>query len=72
MPKEDMIELEGIILKYMRDAKFQVELENDCKILATLSGKLRTNYIRVLPGDHVRVRVSPYDVTRGIVVWRYK
>ena len=70
MSKQDMIEIEGIVAEALPNATFRVELENGHKILAHISGKLRTNYIRILPGDKVTVEMSPYDLTRGRITWR--
>ena len=84
MSKEDVIELEGTVvetlpnttfkveLEKLPNAMFQVELENGHQILAHISGKLRINYIKILPGDKVKVEVSPYDLTRGRITWRAK
>ncbi|WDC83152.1 translation initiation factor IF-1 [Caloramator sp. mosi_1] len=72
MAKEDVIELQGTVIEALPNAMFQVELENGHKILAHISGKLRMNFIRILPGDKVTVEVSPYDLTRGRIIWRGK
>ena len=72
MPKDDVIEFEGVVVEALPNATFRVELENGHKILAHISGKLRTNYIRILPGDKVTVEMSPYDLTRGRITWRAK
>ncbi|MDR1631106.1 MAG: translation initiation factor IF-1 [Oscillospiraceae bacterium] len=72
MSKQDMIEVEGTVVEALPNANFKVELENGAQILATISGKLRMNYIRILPGDKVTVEVSPYDLTRGRITWRTK
>ena len=72
MSKDDMIEVEGTVLEALPNTTFQVELENGHKILAHISGKLRMNYIRILPGDKVTVEMSPYDLTRGRITWRSK
>ena len=72
MSKQDMIEIEGIVAEALPNATFRVELENGHKILAHISGKLRTNYIRILPGDKVTVELSPYDLKRGRITYRYK
>ena len=72
MSKQDVIEVEGTVLESYPNAMFQVELPNGHKILARISGKLRMNYIRVLPGDKVKVELSPYDLTRGRITWRGK
>ena len=72
MSKQDMLELEGVVVEALPNAIFQVELKNGHKILAHISGKLRMNYIRILPGDKVTVEVSPYDLTKGRITWRSK
>lgn len=72
MSKQDMIEIEGTVVEALPNATFQVELKNGHKILAHISGKLRMNYIRILPGDTVTVEMSPYDLTRGRITWRSK
>ena len=72
MAKQDVIELEGTVLDTLPNAMFKVELENDHEILAHVSGKIRMNYIRLLPGDKVTVEMSPYDLTRGRITYRYK
>ncbi|NLM73542.1 MAG: translation initiation factor IF-1 [Clostridiaceae bacterium] len=72
MSKEDVIELEGTVLEALPNANFRVQLENGHKILAHISGKLRMNYIRILPGDKVTVEMSTYDLSRGRITWRGK
>ena len=72
MSKEDVIEVEGKIVEALPNAMFQVELENGHKVLAHISGKLRMNFIRILPGDKVTIELSPYDLTRGRITWRAK
>ena len=72
MSKDDVIEMQGIVLEALPNAMFQVELENGHKILAHISGKLRMNFIRILPGDKVTVELSPYDLTSGRITWRAK
>ena len=72
MSKADVIEIEGVVIEKLPNAFFQVELENGHKGLATISGKLRMNYIRILQGDKVTVQMSPYDLTRGRITWRSK
>ena len=72
MAKDDVIELEGTVVEALPNAMFQVELPNGHKILAHFSGKLRLNFIRILPGDKVTVQMSPYDLTRGRITWRSK
>ncbi|ERT57545.1 translation initiation factor IF-1 [Peptoniphilus koenoeneniae] len=72
MAKEDVIEVEGKVIDALPNTNFKVELENGHVILAHISGKLRMNYIRILPGDKVTVELSPYDLTRGRITWRNK
>ena len=72
MSKNDVIEVEGTVTDTYPNATFEVELENGHKILAHISGKLRMNYIRILPGDKVTVELSPYDLTKGRITWREK
>ena len=72
LSKEDVIEVNGKILEALPNATFQVELENGHKILAHVGGKLRMNFIRILPGDKVTVEMSPYDLTKGRITWRAK
>ncbi|MDT8369196.1 MAG: translation initiation factor IF-1 [Longimicrobiales bacterium] len=72
MAKEENIEIEGTISEVLPNATFRVELENGHEVLAHLSGKMRQNYIRVLEGDRVKCELSPYDLTRGRVTYRYK
>ena len=72
MSKEDIIELEGVVLEAMPNAMFKVEMQGGHQILAHISGKLRMNYIRILPGDKVTVEMSPYDLTKGRITWRSK
>ena len=72
MAKDDVLELEGTVVEALPNAVFQVELENGHKILAHISGKLRMNFIRILPGDKVTVEMSPYDLTKGRITWRSK
>ena len=72
MAKQDVIELEGTVLDTLPNAMFKVELENGHEILAHVSGKIRMNYIRILPGDKVTVEMSPYDFSRGRITYRYK
>ena len=72
MARADMLEVEGKVTDALPNATFEVELQNGHKILAHLSGKLRMNYIRVLPGDNVKVEMSPYDLTKGRITWRSK
>ena len=72
MSKSDVIEVEGTVVEKLPSAMFQVELDNGHKIVAHLSGKLRMNFIRIIPGDKVLVEMSPYDLTKGRIVWRDK
>ena len=72
MSKDDVIEIEGTVVESLPNAMFQVELANGHKILAHISGKLRMNFIRILPGDKVTVEMSPYDLTKGRITWRSK
>ncbi len=70
MAKEDLIEVEGVIKEALPNAMFQVELENGHRVLAHISGKMRVHFIRLLPGDKVKVELSPYDLTRGRITYR--
>ena len=72
MSKSDVIEVEGIVTDTFPNASFEVELENGHKVLAHISGKLRMNFIRILPGDKVTLEMSPYDLTKGRITWRSK
>lgn len=72
MSKQDVIEVEGKVLEAYPNAMFQVELPNGHKILAHISGKLRMNFIRILPGDKVTIEMSPYDLSKGRIIWRDK
>lgn len=72
MAKDDVIEIEGTVIETLPNAMFKVELENGHEILAHVSGKIRMNYIRILPGDKVTVELSPYDLTRGRITYRFK
>lgn len=72
LAKKDAIEVEGTVTEPLPNAMFRVELDNGHKVLAHISGKMRMNYIRILPGDRVLVELSPYDLSRGRVVYRYK
>jgi len=72
MTKQDVIEVEAVVVDTLPNAMFRVELENGHKILAHVSGKIRMNYIRILPGDKVTVELSPYDLTRGRITYRHK
>ena len=72
MSKADAIEIEGTVIAKLPSATFQVELENGHKVLAHISGKLRMNFIRILPGDKVTIELSPYDLSKGRIIWRDK
>ncbi len=72
MPKKEAIEVEGKVVEARRNASFRVELPNGHKVLAHISGKMRVHYIRILPGDRVLVELSPYDLSRGRVTYRFK
>jgi len=72
MPKEDNIEVEGIVVEPLPNAMFRVELENGHRVLAHISGKMRMHFIKILPGDRVTVELSPYDLTRGRIIYRAK
>ena len=72
MSKEDVIEVEGTVVETLPNTNFKVQLENGHQILAHISGKLRMNFIRILPGDKVTIELSPYDLTRGRITWRAK
>jgi translation initiation factor IF-1 len=70
MPKEDAIEVMGTVLETLPNAMFRVELENKHKVLAHISGKMRMHYIKILPGDKVKIELSPYDLARGRIIYR--
>ncbi len=72
MPKDDAIEVEGTIVEPLPNGMFRVELENGMRVLAYISGKMRKHFIRILPGDKVLVHLSPYDLTKGRIVFRQK
>ena len=72
MSKSDVIELEGTVVEKLPNAMFRVKLENDHEVLAHISGKLRMNFIRILPGDKVSLEMSPYDLSKGRIIWRDK
>ena len=72
MSKEEAIEVEGIVIDTLPNAMFKVKLDNDHVVLAHISGKMRMHYIRILPGDRVKVEMSPYDLTKGRISFRYK
>ena len=72
MSKSDVVEVAGVVVEKLPNAMFRVELENGHRVLGHISGKLRTNYIKILPGDKVTIELSPYDLTKGRIVWRAK
>lgn len=72
MSKADVLEIEGTVIEKLPNAMFQVEIETGHKVLAHISGKLRMNFIRILPGDKVTLEMSPYDLTKGRIIWRDK
>ena len=72
MPKEDAVQAEGTVVEALPNAMFRVELTNQHKVLAHVSGKMRMNFIRILPGDKVMLELSPYDLTRGRIIYRVK
>ena len=72
MSKEDVIEVEGVVVEALPNAMFKVKLENDHIILAHVSGKMRMNFIRILPGDRVTMELTPYDLSRGRITYRFK
>ncbi len=72
MAKDDVIEIEGVVLEPLPNAMFKVELQNGHKVLAHISGKMRMNFIKILPGDRVMVELSPYDLNRGRITYRFK
>jgi translation initiation factor IF-1 len=72
MPKEDAIEVEGTVVETLPNAMFRVELPNGHRVLAHISGKMRMHFIRILPGDKVKVELSPYDLTRGRIIYKAK
>jgi translation initiation factor IF-1 len=72
LAKEESIEIEGEILEALPNAQFRVKLENGLEVLAHVSGKIRMHYIRILPGDKVKVQISPYDLSKGRITYRYK
>ena len=72
MAKDDVLELEGVVVETLPNAMFKVELENGHQVLAHISGKLRMNFIKILPGDKVTIEMSPYDLSRGRITWRSK
>ncbi len=72
MPKEEAVQVEGTVMESLPNAMFRVELQNKHKVLAHVSGKMRMNFIRILPGDKVMLELSPYDLTRGRIIYRVK
>lgn len=72
MSKQDVIEVEGKVIEALPNAMFRVKLENDHEVLAHVSGKIRMNFIRILPGDKVTIELTPYDLTRGRITYRFK
>lgn len=72
MPKEELIELEGTVIETLPNTTFRVRLDNGHELLAHISGKLRMHYIKILPGDKVKLEISPYDLNRGRIIWRGK
>ncbi len=72
MSKEDVIEVEGVVTEALPNAMFKVQLENGHEVLSHVSGKLRMNYIRIVPGDKVKLEMSPYDLSKGRITWRVK
>ena len=72
MSKEDVIEVEGVVTDVLPNAMFKVQLENGHEVLSHVSGKLRMNYIRIVPGDKVKLEMSPYDLSKGRITWRVK
>lgn len=72
MSKDDVIEVEGVVVEALRNAEFRVRLTNNHEVIAYVSGKLRIHSIRILPGDAVKLEMSPYDLTKGRIVWRTK
>ena len=72
MVKEESLEFTGVVLELLPNAMFKVKLENDHEVLAHISGKMRMHYIKILPGDKVRLELSPYDLTKGRITYRYK
>lgn len=72
MSKDDVIEVEGVVIEKLPNTMFMVELGNGHRIMAHISGKLRMNFIRIIPGDKVKIQMSPYDLTKGRIIWRDK
>jgi translation initiation factor IF-1 len=72
MPKKEEIEVEGVVIESLPNAMFKVKINDEHEVLATLSGRIRMNFVRIVPGDKVRVVLSPYDLTRGRIIWRVR
>jgi translation initiation factor IF-1 len=72
LPKQDLIEMEGTVTESLPNAMFRVELDNEHKVLAHISGKIRRNYIKILPGDRVKVELTPYDLSKGRITYRLR
>nr|QXT44815.1 translation initiation factor 1 [Nitellopsis obtusa] len=72
MSKQNLIEIEGLVIESLPNAMFRVSLDNGCEVLTHISGKIRKNYIRILPGDRVKVELSPYDLTKGRITYRLR
>jgi translation initiation factor IF-1 len=72
MPKKEEIEVEGVVMESLPNAMFKVKINEEHEVLATLSGRIRMNFVRIVPGDKVRVVLSPYDLTRGRIIWRVR
>ncbi len=72
MPKKEEIEVEGVVMEALPNAMFKVKINEEHEVLATLSGRIRMNFVRIVPGDKVRVVLSPYDLNRGRVIWRVR
>lgn len=72
MKKQNLIDMEGVVTESLPNAMFRVELDNGCEVLTHISGKIRRNYIRILPGDRVKVELSPYDLTKGRITYRLR
>ncbi len=72
MPKEDAVQVEGVVVEALPNAMFKVDLQNQHRVMAHVSGKMRMNFIRILPGDKVMLELSPYDLTRGRIIYRVK
>ena len=72
MPKKEEIEVEGVVIEALPNAMFKVKINEEHEVFATLSGRIRMNFVRIVPGDKVRVVLSPYDLTRGRVIWRVR